>query len=90
MEVNLLIAFLSGVIIGVTPCILLMLSAFGTSLIIIEEKEKSIKISFGLLSGMILAYIMITIIFLYFFPFFEIFFYFKYIFAGILIFIGIW
>ena len=93
MEVTLLIAFLSGIIIGVTPCILLMLSAFGSSLIMHEDKSKFLTISIGLLSGMILAYILISVLFIFIFQFlviFMIFTIFRYIFAGILIFIGIW
>ncbi|MHA1293293.1 MAG: cytochrome c biogenesis CcdA family protein [Promethearchaeota archaeon] len=90
MEVTFFMAFLAGLIIGASPCILLMLSTFGTSLILVEDKGKFLKISIGLLSGMLLTYIVISILFLYFIEFFKIFTYFKYIFAGILISIGIW
>jgi len=90
MEINWTIAFLSGIVIGATPCILLMMSAFGTSLIMIEGRGKFIKISFGLLSGLVFGYIFISFIFLFFVPIFQVLYYFKYIFAGILIFIGIW
>ena len=93
MEFTLLIAFLSGIIIGASPCILLMLSAFGSSLILHEDKSKFLIISIGLLSGMILAYVLISILFIYIFQFLVVimvFTVFRYIFAGILIFIGIW
>ncbi|MFX1311942.1 MAG: cytochrome c biogenesis protein CcdA [Promethearchaeota archaeon] len=90
VDVNFAIAFISGLSIGISPCILLMLSVFGTSLILTEEKRKFIVISVGLLSGMILAYILISIIFLYFFQLLENFFISSYIFATILIIIGIW
>ncbi len=90
MEVNFFIAFVSGILIGASPCILLMLSIFGSSFILSEEKAKFFKISIGLLSGMILAYILMSILFLYALQVFEIFSFFKYIFAGILISIGIW
>ena len=90
MEINIIIAFLSGLIIGATPCILLMLSTFGTSLVLVEEKNKFITISLGLISGMILMYIIISILVLYVFGFLTIYFYFKYVFAGILILIGVW
>ncbi|MFO8018427.1 MAG: cytochrome c biogenesis protein CcdA [Promethearchaeia archaeon] len=90
MEVNFLVAFLAGLVIGATPCILLMLSAFGSSLILRGERKNFINISLGLLSGFVLGYIFISIIFLFFVPMFEMLYYFKYIFAGILIFIGIW
>ena len=90
MEVNFIIAFTSGILIGASPCILLMLSVFGTSLILTEEKVKFLKISVGLLTGMILAYIIMSILFLYALRFFELFYYFEYVFAGVLIVIGIW
>lgn len=90
MNVTIIIAFLSGLTIGATPCILLMVSAFGTSLILIEEKFKFIKIAIGLISGLILGYILISILFLFFTPFLEALYLFKYFFAGILIFIGSW
>ena len=90
MEVNFIIAFTSGILVGASPCILLMLTVFGSSFIFSEEKANFLKISIGLLSGIILAYIVMSILFLYAIEFFDIFFYFKYIFAGILIFIGIW
>ena len=90
MNVSLLIVFLSGLLIGISPCILLMLSSFGTSLILIEERKKFLKISIGLISGMLLAYIVISILFLYFIKIIGTVYYFKYIFAGILIILGVW
>jgi len=90
IEVNIAIAFISGLVIGFTPCILLMLSVFGTSMILTEEKNKFLVISIGLLSGMILAYILMSIILLFFVQFLDVFIYLHYVFAGILIFIGIW
>jgi len=90
MEINWIVAFLSGLVIGATPCILLMMSAFGSSLIMTEGRAKFAQISFGLLSGLVFGYIIISVIFLYFIPIFEMLYYFKYLFAGILIFIGIW
>ena len=90
VDINYFVVFLSGMVIGLTPCILLMLSVFGSSLILTEEKSKFLKISLGLLAGMIIAYIFISIIFVYLFQFFEFLSYFRYLFAAILIFIGIW
>jgi len=90
MEITLLIVFLSGLLVGISPCIILMLSAFGTSFALSENKNKFLTISIGLLSGMILTYIVISILFLFLFQFLTVFYYFKYIFAGILIIIGIW
>lgn len=85
-----LVAFLAGLIIGSTPCILLMLSTFGSSLILRGEKKNFTNITFGLLTGFVLGYIFISVIFLFFVPIFEMLYYFKYVFAGILIFIGLW
>ena len=90
MEVNLFIAFLSGLIIGATPCIFLMMSAFGTSLVLIEERSKFLKISVGLICGLIVAYLIISFLFLFFLPVLEVVYLFKYVFAGILIFVGAW
>ncbi|TFF89737.1 MAG: hypothetical protein EU548_06595 [Promethearchaeota archaeon] len=89
MEVNLLITFLSGLAIGFTPCILLMLSAFGASLVLIEEKSKFIKITLGLLSGFISSYLLISLLFL---PWVHLFnsLIFRIIFSIILIALGIW
>ena len=89
-EVNFVIALISGLAVGISPCILLMLSVFGTSFVLTEEKKKFYAISIGLLSGMVLAYIFISIIFLFFIQFLENFVIFSYIFASILITIGIW
>ncbi|TXT60390.1 MAG: Cytochrome c biogenesis protein, transmembrane region [Promethearchaeota archaeon] len=90
MEVDLIVSFVSGMVIGITPCILLMLSAFGTSLVMIEEKNKFIKISLGLILGMILGYLLISIIFVTLVRILDVIYLFKYIFAGVLIFIGVW
>ncbi|MFX1418510.1 MAG: cytochrome c biogenesis protein CcdA [Promethearchaeota archaeon] len=89
--VSLLEVFLFGLSVGIAPCILLMLSAFGTSLILIEEKGKFIRISIGLITGILLTYLIISIIFIYFTILMEnLYIFLKYIFAGILIVIGIW
>jgi len=90
IEINLIVSFVSGVSIGISPCILLISSVFGSSLVLSEKKEKFFFISFGLLSGIVLAYIIMTTAFLFFFQFFEVITYFKYVFAGIIIFIGAW
>ncbi|MFW9866153.1 MAG: cytochrome c biogenesis CcdA family protein [Candidatus Thorarchaeota archaeon] len=91
VEVTFGLVFLTGLYVGITPCILLMLSAFGTSLILTEDKGKFIKISFGLISGMIFTYVVISILLINFLEILEdINFIIKYFFAGILIFIGIW
>ncbi len=90
-EVNFIIAFISGLLIGITPCILLMLSAFGTSIVLSEERKSFLTIAIGLISGMIIAYIIISIVVINAFLILEkVYSFFKYIFAGILIFIGIW
>ncbi|MFX0028479.1 MAG: cytochrome c biogenesis protein CcdA, partial [Candidatus Hermodarchaeota archaeon] len=68
-------------------CILLMLSVFGTSIVLTEEKKKFYFISIGLISGMVFAYILVSIVFL---PFIEKLFTINIIFAGLLIFLGFW
>jgi len=86
-EINIFITFLSGLAVGITPCILLMLSVFGTSVVLTEDKNKFLFISVGLISGMVLAYILVSIIFL---PFIEELVFISIIFAGVLIFLGFW
>lgn len=89
--VNFTIAFFTGLLVGIAPCILLMLSVFGTSLILIEDKRKFIEISIGLILGMILMYIIISIIWINVRLLLQnIYFFLGYFFAGILIFIGLW
>lgn len=90
VEVNIFISFFSGLVIGASPCILLMLSAFGTSLVLTEEKRKFLSISIGLISGMVLAFVLISIILIYVAIMLEVMIIINYIFAGVLISIGIW
>lgn len=90
MEVNLLIAFFSGLLIGGSPCVLLMLSTFGTSLILVEEKGKFLKIAIGLIAGMILTYVILTYIFIIILEVAQPHIAIRYIFGGLLIFIGTW
>lgn len=90
MEIDFIIAFGAGIYVGSTACILLMLTVFGTSLLMIEEKRKYFFISLGLIIGMVVAYLIVTILATFIFGFTDAFFYFRFIFAGILIFIGAW
>lgn len=90
MEVNFFIAFASGIVVGATPCIILILSVFGSSLALLEGRRKFMEICTGLLLGFISTYIAISILFIYFVGILDMFLYFRYIFAAILIGIGIW
>ncbi|MFX1499086.1 MAG: hypothetical protein ACFFBH_16335 [Promethearchaeota archaeon] len=89
-EINLIVTFFSGLLIGLSPCILLMSSSFGTSLVLTAHKKDFFQILSGLVLGMIFGYILISVIFLPFVELLTIYIYSKFIFAGILIFIGIW
>lgn len=89
-EITLLIAFVSGLVFGFSPCILLLLSTFGTSLILVEEKSKFLKISIGLVSGLIITFILISYLIFMFIEFVAIFRYINIVFAIILICLGIW
>jgi len=89
-EISLVIAFVSGLFFGISPCILLLLSTFGTSLILGEEKSKFLKISFGLISGIIITFIIISYLIFMFVEFAGIFQYINIIFAIVLICLGIW
>jgi len=59
-------------------------------MIFVEEKSKFLRISVGLITGLIVTYILISYLIFVFAEFSDIFRYFNYIFAGILVFIGIW
>jgi len=90
MEIDFVLAFISGLVFGFSPCILLLLSTFGTSMIFVEEKSKFLRISVGLISGLILTYILISYFIYVFAEFSDIFRYMNFIFAGVLMFIGTW
>ena len=90
LQIDMWVVFITGIAIGISPCILLIISLFGTSFIISENKKKFWQVSIGLLLGIILAYLLISFIFLYFLPFFDVLFYFRIIFSLILIVIGCW
>ncbi|MFW9878722.1 MAG: cytochrome c biogenesis CcdA family protein [Candidatus Thorarchaeota archaeon] len=90
-EITFAIAFFAGLAMGITPCILLMLSVFGGSLILTEDKKKFYSVSIGLILGMIVPYIVFSILIINFLLIFQAFHnIIKYFFAGFLIFIGIW
>ena len=90
-EITFALSFFTGLSMGITPCILLMLSVFGASLILTEDKKKFYSMSIGLILGMILPFIVLSIIIINFLQIFQaVHNIIKYFFAGILIFIGIW
>lgn len=89
-ENGLWVAFLAGLLVGIAPCLLLMTSVLGTTLVTVGERRKYLEICTGLILGIISAYVVISIIFLGFLSVVGLFVYFKYIFAGVLIALGIW
>jgi len=90
MDIDLLLAFVSGFLIGLTPCTVLILSVIGGSSVLLEDKSKYIRLSVGLISGCLIAYILISIIFVAIIDILNIIYLFRYIFAGVLVFIGVW
>jgi cytochrome c biogenesis protein CcdA len=84
------IAFFSGLIVGIAPCLLLMMSVLGTTLVMVEERRKYITICAGLILGIVVAYTTVSAIFLALLNLIGLFLYFKYIFGAILITIGAW
>jgi len=82
--------FVFGLVFGASPCLLLIMSVLGTSLVAVEERKKYLAISVGLILGIIAAYVLISIIFLAFLGLIGFFAYFRYVFGGILLTIGIW
>ncbi|UCC20216.1 MAG: hypothetical protein JSV62_02725 [Promethearchaeota archaeon] len=90
-ELTFALAFFAGLSLGATPCILLMLSVFGGSFFLTEEKKKYYSMSIGLILGIIIPYILISIIIYNFLQIFQaVHNIIKYFFAGVLIFIGTW
>ncbi len=89
-DVTLWGAFLLGLAFGGSPCLLLIMSVLGTTLVAVEQRKRYLAISFGLILGLISAYAAISVIFLAFLSVIGIFTYFKFIFGGILLVIGIW
>ena len=89
-EFTIWIAFVTGLITGLSACMLLLLSVLGTSLTMVESRSKYLIISIGLIVGIIVAYLVISILFLLVINALEIVMYLKYIFGGILLFLGIW
>lgn len=90
VENGLWVAFFAGLLVGVAPCLLLMASVLGTTLVMVSQRKKYLEICTGLILGIILAHVMISAIFLAFLNIVGIFVYFKYAFAGVLVTIGIW
>ena len=90
MQNLLWVSFFSGLLVGIAPCLLLLMSVLGTTLVMVEQRSKFLAISTGLILGIIIAYLAVSAAFLALLTVVGVFLYFKYIFAGILITIGIW
>jgi cytochrome c biogenesis protein CcdA len=84
------VAFVSGLVVGASPCVLLILSVFGTSLTMETESKHYLRVASGFISGLLLAYILVSFIFVWLMPVIGIFNSLKYIFGGILLIIGLW
>ncbi|MFX1294482.1 MAG: cytochrome c biogenesis CcdA family protein [Promethearchaeota archaeon] len=89
-EFTIWIAFLTGLITGISACMLLLLSVLGTSLTIVESRAKYFIISTGLITGLICAYIGVSLLFLFMLNALSVISYLKYIFGGILFTLGVW
>jgi len=89
-EFTIWIAFLTGLISGLSACMLLLLSVVGTSLTMVESRSKYLIISLGLIGGIIIAYLIVSFIFLIVINALNIITYLKYIFGAILLGLGIW
>ena len=84
------VAFVVGLVTGISACMLLLLSVLGTSLTIIESRSKYFIISTGLIIGLVCTYLVVSVLFLVTINALSIISLLKYIFGGILLFIGIW
>jgi cytochrome c biogenesis protein CcdA len=89
-EFTIWIAFVTGLIMGISACMLLLLSVLGTSLTMVASRGKYLIISLGLIVGIIAAYLVVSIIFLVVMNALSIITYLKYIFGVVLLFLGSW
>ncbi len=89
-EFTIWIAFVTGLIAGLSACMLLLLSVLGTSLTMVESRGKYLIVSLGLIVGITVAYLVVSLIFLIVINALNVITFLKYIFGGILLFLGIW
>jgi cytochrome c biogenesis protein CcdA len=89
-EFTIWISFITGLVVGVSACMLLLLSVLGTSLTVIESRGKYLIISLGLIVGLICAYLVVSALFLVLVNAASVLSYLKYVFGIILLLIGVW
>ncbi len=89
-NLNLWFSFGAGILVGVSACMLLLLSVVGTTMTTIEKKSQYAAMSVGLVAGLVVAYMLLSAIFIWLVEVVGIFVYFKYIFGAVLLIIGIW
>ena len=89
-EYTVWVAFISGVIVGASACMLLLVSLLGTSLILIESRRKYISVSIAFLCGLVVTYCLVTLLYTITIEFLNIALYFKYVLGVALLLIGIW
>ncbi len=89
-EYTLWIAFITGLVSGVSACMLLLLSVLGASLTMVESRAKYFIISLGLIIGLICTYLIVSFLFLITINALSVITYLKYIFGAILLILGIW
>lgn len=63
-EMDAWVAFVAGIVVGGSPCVLLILSVLGTSASVLEDRRKYATIAVGLVLGIVAAYAIFTGVFL--------------------------
>lgn len=90
MDITSWVAFVSGLIVGASPCVLLILSIFGTSITLEAKSKKYLSIAGGFIVGVLLAYLVISVIFIWLLPLIDLINNIRIIFGIILLIIGLW
>ncbi|MHA1731141.1 MAG: cytochrome c biogenesis CcdA family protein, partial [Promethearchaeota archaeon] len=90
MQATAWVAFLAGVLVGVSACMILLLSVIGTAITTIESRGKYAVVCLGLVLGLVSAYVVLGLLFVWFVEAFGVFTYFKYAFGAVLLVLGFW
>ncbi|GAB4313426.1 MAG: hypothetical protein Kow0069_14490 [Promethearchaeota archaeon] len=84
------VAFVAGLVVGVSACMLLLLSVVGTSLASVESRAKYAGVAAGLVGGLAVAYLVLAALFVWLLSAVALLDAFKYGFAAVLLALGAW
>ena len=84
------VAFLAGLALGASACVLLLLGTIGTAVTSATTRRHYAIISTGLILGVLTGYLIVGALFTWFVVSLDFLSVLKYIFAGVLLFVGVW